>query len=225
MSVLRDSMTAAAFIGLLAVSLFAALQVASSGVASNTSRTSGASSSPQSPPSGLAAMREALVGQDLETAGDQQKQALLSELEDQLSQETDWRAELGEMDDAEKKQLEKNLITLTRTWLRDQVDRYDQLDGEQRTAFLDRHIEQGIGVFRRFRANPDASSPLGANKRRLAKPAIGAPLSRLQQAFAQASPEEKTQALRFFSAIHQRWKERQRQDGDPIVRENLRLSP
>jgi len=141
-----------------------------------------------------------LVVRDLGKESADTRLVLVRRLEEEFSTEFDWQNAGKGLDEAQRRQLWKNVQLLIGPWLLDKTDGYYMLAVTERPAYLDRLIDtitvwQGIDSLRPKQT--DTSDEQGG--------LIAALLDQTERWKQQATPHRRSQIDRFIVAVQARW--------------------
>lgn len=199
---LRELVTVVCFVALTSVAVVAALRAASIGL-------------PESLTSNATVLIGALASEELtadlnrrDAATDRNTRQTIDRLAKRVQRElqanVDWEAELAPLDRAQRKRLQENVLLLAIDSFKMRQDRFFEItDTRRRQQFLDRQVDTMLTWA--TIVNQIIQGPSDAVAGQIALPNL---LSRINQEFRGASPEELERMRQFQRAIQDRLLER-----------------
>lgn len=179
---LRDGVTLLVFVGLLAVSVAAAVEAARQGL-------------PEPVVADPAERLRWLSQHDMRPEPREVKLRFVHRLEEDFSKDFDWQAEIEQFDDDEWAQFEANFDDLMRIWFLQKVDTWSNLAADQQGLYLDEQLSY-LMSWRSLERNPPTSQ--SRRPRRQGQIARFAAVSKRVEGWIETESPEKRQRIEAF---------------------------
>lgn len=190
MSTPRTIITGACFVLLLGVSLAAAVQTIRAGL-------------PETPPSNTAVLLQQLAAKDVADEAHGAKLKIADRVQRDLRDNVDWPAELLALSEPRRTQLVENIAELAKESFMAKVDIYFRMPEHRRKRYLDRQIDDIMSWAKIIdrSVNPADQALMGPA-------ALAALLSRVNQWYRKATPDEIEHLQKFQQALRDQLVER-----------------
>jgi hypothetical protein len=196
---LRDLLTFLAFVGLVGISVTAAVRAWQTGL-------------PPVAEDRREELRHLLAAGRVEDLPAEHQRKLLRQLENELRDGVDWQAELNEIPPKKRGMVANNIAGLASLWLEEKMEEYFSIpDSDERDQFVDREIQRVTNwqTTQSLRTKPTEGSEA---EQALAK----AVSQRVMSGALTSGPDKKIRLALFLNAVQQRWRDQGLRDFAPL---------